>query len=190
MFPGARGGWFWECVMLRRVAVAALLSALANIGVARADTFQTFIASGTYSTFAEGSYSFSGSLTLDLTDQVITAAELNIPDIGVFPCGGSYCGLLLFDGIAEGPKLNLELSPSGDGPYDGGLLSGIPGGPPGSVGGQCAVDPTPCLYAVTSFSGTLTANPVPAALPLFGTVLGGAVLLGWLRKREAATVVT
>jgi hypothetical protein len=172
--------------MLRNVAVAALLSALANIGVVRADTFQTFIASGTYNTFAEGTYIFSGSLTLDLTDQAISAAELNIPDVAVDSCGASYCGLLLSYGIAEGPKLNLALLPAGDGPYDGGLLSGIPGGPPGSIGGRCDVDPTPCLYAVTSFSGTLTSTPLPAALPLFGTVLGGAGLLGWRRKRKGA----
>jgi hypothetical protein len=32
--------------------------------------------------------------------------------------------------------------------------------------------------------GTVTATPIPAALPLFATVLGGLGLLGWRRKAE------
>jgi hypothetical protein len=38
------------------------------------------------------------------------------------------------------------------------------------------------------FPGTVAATPVPAALPLFATGLGGLGLLGWRRKRKAQTV--
>ena len=35
-------------------------------------------------------------------------------------------------------------------------------------------------------TGTLTSTPIPAALPLFATALGGMGWLGWRRKRTAA----
>jgi len=37
-------------------------------------------------------------------------------------------------------------------------------------------------------NGTLTATPLPAALPLFATGLGGLGLLGWRGKRKAQAV--
>ena len=36
----------------------------------------------------------------------------------------------------------------------------------------------------------LSSTPLPAALPLFATNLGGLGLLGWRRKRKAAAVGT
>jgi hypothetical protein len=37
-------------------------------------------------------------------------------------------------------------------------------------------------------SGSLTPTPLPAALPLFATGVGGLGLLGWRRKRKAQAV--
>jgi hypothetical protein len=44
---------------------------------------------------------------------------------------------------------------------------------------------------LTPISGTLEgggATPIPAALPLFATGIGGLGLLGWRRKRKAQAV--
>jgi hypothetical protein len=42
--------------------------------------------------------------------------------------------------------------------------------------------------SIISGSGTFSAVPLPAALPLFATGLGGLGLLGWRRKRRARGV--
>ena len=44
--------------------------------------------------------------------------------------------------------------------------------------------PTPMTTSLID-SPTLPTTPLPAALPLFGTALGGFLLLGWRRKRKA-----
>ena len=49
--------------------------------------------------------------------------------------------------------------------------------PPGNL--QFAIDPTPF---------TDNATPLPAALPLFASGIGGLGLLGWRRKKKAATL--
>jgi len=41
------------------------------------------------------------------------------------------------------------------------------------------------FFAVGSWSSNTAATPLPAALPLFATGLGGLGLLGWRRKRKA-----
>jgi hypothetical protein len=176
--------------MWRIIRVVAFLIVLANVGIAKADTIQTFGLSGTYLTFAEGSFKFQGTLTLDITNQTIESSQLNIPNINVVPCGSPYCNFLLYSNVFEGTgfTLGLEVFPAGNGPYDSGLISGVTPGPPGSVASGCIVDPTPCNFAAISFSGTLTetsTTPLPTALPLFATGLGAVGLLGWRRKRKA-----
>jgi len=175
--------------MWRIMQAVAFLTALANVGIAKADTIQTFGLSGTYLTFAEGSFKFQGTLTLDITNQTIESAQLNIPNINVVPCGSPYCNFLVYGNVFEGTgfTLGLQVFPAG-GPYDSGLISGVTPGPPGSVASGCIVDPTPCNFAANSFSGTLTetsTTTLPIALPLFATGLGGLGLLGWRRKRKA-----
>jgi hypothetical protein len=45
-------------------------------------------------------------------------------------------------------------------------------------------------YSITEIqSGSLSATPLPAALPLFATGLGGLGLLGWRRKRKSAAAI-
>jgi hypothetical protein len=46
-------------------------------------------------------------------------------------------------------------------------------------------------YSITEItSGSSSATPLPAALPLFATGLGALGLLGWRRKRKAAAIAT
>jgi hypothetical protein len=53
---------------------------------------------------------------------------------------------------------------------------------PDSKGFEALSAPAPLGAQVGGF-----ATPLPAALPLFATVIGGLGLLGWRRKRKAAT---
>ena len=56
-----------------------------------------------------------------------------------------------------------------------------PGNCPTTFGGCVEID------SVTG-DATFTATPLPAALPLFATGIGGLGLLGWRRKRKAQAV--
>ena len=54
-----------------------------------------------------------------------------------------------------------------------------------ATGASCSNDPN---FATGSVGATLAATPLPAALPLFATGLGGLGLLGWRRKRKGQAV--
>jgi hypothetical protein len=45
------------------------------------------------------------------------------------------------------------------------------------------------MFTVSDITIDVTATPLPAALPLFATGLGGLGLLGWRRKRKLPTNV-
>lgn len=58
--------------------------------------------------------------------------------------------------------------------------------------GCTACIPGPGEQLILAFSATytpVTATPLPAALPLFATALGGLGLLGWRRKRKASAAL-
>jgi hypothetical protein len=74
-------------IAVRMAAVAALLAI--NISIARADTYQTYDISGTYNTLADGSFPFSGSLSIDITTDTLSSIGTDIPDIAFFPGAGS-----------------------------------------------------------------------------------------------------
>ena len=47
---------------------------------------------------------------------------------------------------------------------------------------------SPCELNDFGTNGTWSETPLPAALPLFATGIGGLGLLGWRRKRKAQAV--
>ena len=72
-------------------------------------------------------------------------------------------------------------------------LTGYPGGPICSTTYSCSSRRRPNLSRTRQWltrpirnltSGSLTATPLPAALPLFATGLGAMGLFGWRRKRQ------
>jgi hypothetical protein len=79
------------------------------------------------------------------------------------------------------------MTPDGlsDGFYSGGTFGPVNVSLPGGVASTCSSDPSVCLAAVDIFQGTLTATPIPAALPLFAGGLGMLGLFGRRRKQKA-----
>jgi hypothetical protein len=58
------------------------------------------------------------------------------------------------------------------------------------LNGSCCQDVTQNTSLGTQFQvATLTATPIPAALPLFATGLGAMGLFGWRRKRKNAAAI-
>jgi hypothetical protein len=52
-----------------------------------------------------------------------------------------------------------------------------------TTGGTTA---NPAAFGPALDNISISETPLPAALPLFGSVLGGFSLFGWLRRRRAA----
>ena len=165
-----------------------------TVGSANADTIQTLDISGTATTEADGSFAFSGSLSIDLTTSSIQSLNLGLPSIFI-DTDAAYsnlslhlAGLVVDDGSPESAA-SIFLAPTGAGPYSSGTLSASSLGPPASVLEECELGkPTPCNAAVSSFSAVLAPAPapLPAALPLFASGLGALGLLARRRKRKAA----
>jgi hypothetical protein len=165
------------------------------LGIAQADTIQSFNISGTYYTYLGAPQSFSGGLlSVDLTTNSIDSLNLvGVPDVSIF-AGPPYSdlsshlgGLVLDHGVNENIEASIYLFPAGNGFYSGGTLAASGFGPPGSVASQCPAHPALCDDAAVSFNALLTPDPtltpLPATLPLFGTTFCAMALL-WRRMRR------
>jgi hypothetical protein len=192
----------------RRVAgFAFAAAALAlSVGTAKSDTITIFDVSATFVSTGTGACpgcTLGGKVVIDVTNglfepgnEVTMAGEP--PSVGPFsvPIGGILFGVSLGQSHVLENQLNLIF------PNTGSSLVGYPGGPicgtdtSLSLGGDCLVHNAQPLFSSIQYvqsgtvqvwdiaSGSLTPEPLPAALPLFATGIGGLGLLGWRRKRK------
>jgi hypothetical protein len=153
------------------IAVAIAMTA----GVAKADTYQSYNITGTYSTFGDGPGTFGGTATIDVTTDTLFSVTLTgLPDITLDPLSGPGINAEVVDNaVGEG---TVTFSLTGFGPVDVSL--------PAGVATQCQSNPSVCEDAVDIFQGTLTATPLPATLPFFVGGLGMVGLFFFLAKRK------
>jgi hypothetical protein len=145
---------------------------------------------------------FSGTMMIDVTVGIVTAADIKVQGFS-----NDFADLTSQSGVTGLPPLwQIGLS---DGVGDSlSLFFTALDGAPFTV---CSTVPPICTFeffaSLTGFSGSTiddgsltkngapfsasvsgsispTATPIPAALPLFATGIGGLGLLGWRRKRK------
>jgi hypothetical protein len=174
-------------------------SALAFSGLAAAnatcyaDTITTFDVSGTFATGTLG-----GTINLDVTSNAVTSADVTVS--GTSPAiSGPFTTI---ENLVEYPSsdhlLYISLSDAPDSDVlvlflPTSTLTGYAGGDLCSTTYSCTVSAQTYLQTTGPIfenltSGSLTATPLPAALPLFASGLGALSLLGWRRKRKAQAV--
>ena len=155
---------------------------LAGLGAASASTVFDINGNSTY----------SGTLTIDTVAGSLNAADVQFgtpPDFSNILStnqGAADLRISVADGTTSpGPILFLSLD-------DGGTLIGFTGGTidTAAVLGACNLASELCIgvpeqFGSADLSPETAATPLPAALPLFATGIGGLGLLGWRRKRKA-----
>ena len=201
----------WELAMTAKllVLVAGLaIAGLASIGAADADTCPVSDTCVTYDVF--GSFAadewlppgpslpstpipLRGTLYIDVTIGSVITSNLIIP-------GGLFSPLNIIDSQYSEPyapgwlyQLNLR-NAAGDMGYVDFIVLGdlsdiliantyisIDQGEFDTAG--------PPYFVPFGLTGYIQATPLPAALPLFATGVGGLGLLGWRKKRKNATVL-
>jgi hypothetical protein len=185
--------------MFRFAAIAAGLAlALFAAAPASANTIQTYELNGVK--FSDGSTA-TGTFTLDLTtSSIVSASIITSPRVGSFVfVGGNYDGSF-FDSLTTSPSGHLNLAAwaipfiSGQllslsfAPGDLTLASFVAHGSETVYSGLCFFSGFVC-GSRNIVAGTINAvatTPIPAALPLLVTALGGMGFVGWRRKRQQA----
>jgi hypothetical protein len=169
--------------------VLPLIAACALLGATATANASTFIVSGTANNSSGGTLGscanltfcdFSGTLDINVATGVITGWDITFPGLPgfttmtVFGAGqlrsieNGYIFTLLFDTGQTPPS-----------------LVGYSGGP---ITGESVVRTGGAGTVYGDLTGSITPTPLPAALPLFATGIGGLGLLGWRRKRKAQAV--
>jgi hypothetical protein len=175
--------------VIGKAATAALVFAFALSAPALADTFTTTSTNG-----GDGFASFPSGVDVDLFGS----------DNGVGPSLTTYTATALSDQTffvtwnyhtedTDGPHfdpagyvINDVLHPlTDDGGSDDQSGSFLVSVLSGQVYG-IYVDSTDSDFGRADLSVTASETPLPAALPLFASVLGGMGLLGWRRRRKIA----
>jgi hypothetical protein len=169
--------------------VAAIFVTLLMAGQASATTYSPFTVSGTFTDQFKDTFALTGSIDVNTTSGSVADASFQLAGesgsniISQGFAGTSY-DLSIQTGVlntgCNGPgcqdTLNLVLSV---GPL---VLLADHGG--SFLGGFA--DLTDAGFAITLANGTISATPLPAALPLFATGLGALGLFRWRRKHKAA----
>jgi hypothetical protein len=196
----------------RSIVLSALTALVASAPQAHAATVQIDVTITFAPPPSTAQWALTGTADLFLAINSASVASFNIgtriPPDPIFtghyqpgdPCvGGGTCSVYFsfggntFDGNNNHPTYGFQTgneAVSDPGAADQ-LLVGIflPGDPCFS-GGVCHKSGTIFAYSVPTQVGTwdvtISATPLPAALPLFAGGLGALGLLGWRRKRKQA----
>ena len=179
--------------MTLRLALFTILVVIASaFGLPRANA-STFVING--ATPDSGTSSLTGTINVDAVGGTITSADL-------FVGAGEFTNIALSIASAPSnwelevdtgtplPSVDLIFTPSFDATHTVDL-TGFTGGTIVSWSFHSEAI-TKCATGVScglgGATGTIDPTPLPAALPLFATGLGGLGLLGWRRKRKAQAV--
>jgi hypothetical protein len=178
--------------------VAGFILAVLAVAPASANTIQTYALNGVK--FGDGSTA-TGTFTLDLTTNSIVSSSIFTsarPSSIVF-VGGDYNGSF-FDSLVTSPSGKLNLADWAIFPISGQLLSlsfalsdlslgsFVAHGSETVYSGLCFLNSFVCgtRQIVAGTVNAVTTTPIPAALPLLATALGGMGFMGWRRKRQQA----
>jgi hypothetical protein len=172
--------------------LAAICMIVLGVGSANATTYSPFTVSGTFTDQFRDTFALTGSLDVDETSGRIVDASLRLagePWTNIISQGsvGTFYDLSIqttifnagcsafhnVTGCHDVLNLVLATSPS--------MLLVDHGG--SIVGGFANL--TDAGFAISLVNGTVSATPLPAALPLYATGLGVLGLLGWRRRRKA-----
>lgn len=179
---------FWQRTSYRvlRFTIAVAICAVALARPSKADVYETFNVSGT---FTVGS--MNGTTTFDETTNKMISVDINAPGTGSGPfttIGGfsptfdSAVGTIvgLNDGLADFLFLEFPTATAGN-------VAGYNGGPLLTESASPVVDGTVIDYASGSqdflTSGSLTPAPEPSAISLLSLTLLGLGILGYKMRR-------
>lgn len=177
--------------MLKSLSLYALLALLLALSPARASTF-------TYNVDAVGSFgSFGGQLVLNCNSCTITSSDLVSASFGGEAAASAFTGAnlsatpteIIFTPTTSATSI-FDTSHGGFFFGGGGTVGGGPGSPCITTGSGAYGDCRDGVEAAATASGalvigTLAPTPLPAALPLFASALGGLGFFGLRRKRKA-----
>jgi hypothetical protein len=169
---------------------AVLAALLVKVGIATASTLQSFSIDGTGTTYGDGSFSFAGNMSIDVTTDSLVSLDLNLPYVGspieLLPgVGDTYHADVECCRIGSAGTVKITMTPDllGDGFYSGGSLTGSLLPINTATAEMCGQYPQPCDEQITGYTGEVAPTPIPVALPLFATGLGAMALFGWRRKK-------
>src|SRR3981081_2543027 len=173
--------------------LAAICVTVLTVAQANATTYSPFTVTGTFTDRFRDTFALTGSFDVDVTSGLFANASLHLvgePWTNIISQGqvGNF-----YDISIQTPIFNAGCSASHDGPGCHDILNLLLSESPsmllvdhgGSIVGGFA-DLRDAGFAITLVNGTVSATPLPAALPLFATGLGAMGLLGLWRKRKAA----
>jgi hypothetical protein len=172
--------------------VAGFILALLFVGPASANTIQTYELNGVK--FSDGGTA-TGSFTLDLTTNTLLSSDIDTSFKNIVFVGGNYDGPGLFSSIPSDhvslfdwgiPFVTGQLLTLNFAPGDLTLASFVAKGRETVYSAACFLSGFVCgsREIVAGTINAVAATPIPAALPLLMTALGGMGFMGWRRKRQ------
>jgi hypothetical protein len=187
---------YWGIKTMFRFAsiVAGFILAVLAIAPASANTIQTYELNGV--TF-KGGGTATGTFTLDLTTNTLVSSDITTSFKNIVFVGGDYNGSI-FDSLTTVPSGQLRLADWGIPLVTGQLFSlsftladlsmasFVAHGSETVYSAACFITGFVCgsREIVAGTINAVATTPIPAALPLLMTALGGMGFMGWRRKRQ------